>query len=326
MCACVRACVCVCVCAPTNLSLDRRCIAAISGMRQVVDGGGGGSLEGQLTPAYFNFWTSRAVLCPHRKTAAAVNDAMARRFPRMRVVEACDTIDDAGDDGCDVGSGFSPDKLAGRTPSGLAPHTLQLAVGMPIMAIANMPQLDVYNGTRLIVTSIVSSRVTGAVAFLGCGFYDRDGRLRVVDIHRVSTPANDGALSFQWTRRQFPVMPCFGMTIRCVAHGLCPCDGCRGVAGPFATCRIAVVAMCAADPLPCPSLPCSKSQGQTLTSRVGVLLTSNVWTHGLLYVALGRVVHPDNIRVLCQGDGSAVMNVVYTDVMVSGESDPLARY
>ena len=65
---------------------------------------------------------------------------------------------------------------------------------------------------------------------------------------------------------------------------------------------------------------CSKSQGQTLENRVGVLLTSSVWTHGLLYVALGRVVHPDNIRVLCPAQGQHGINVVYTDVLHVGEA------
>ena len=63
----------------------------------------------------------------------------------------------------------------------------------------------------------------------------------------------------------------------------------------------------------------SHTQGQTLESRVGVLLTSSVWTHGLLYVALGRVVHPANIRVLCPAQGRRVINVVYTDVLRIGE-------
>ena len=47
---------------------------------------------------------------------------------------------------------YSPDQLASRTPSGCPPHTLQLAVGMPIMATANMPGLGVCHCSLLLAT------------------------------------------------------------------------------------------------------------------------------------------------------------------------------
>ena len=65
----------------------------------------------------------------------------------------------------------------------------------------------------------------------------------------------------------------------------------------------------------------NKSQGQTMTSRVAVVLTSGVWTHGMLYVALGRVTDPTNLRVVAPlNPGDAVVNVVYTDVLEVGEA------
>ena len=69
-------------------------------------------------------------------------------------------------------------------------------------------------------------------------------------------------------RTQFPLMPCFGMTI-------------------------------------------SKSQGQTLSDRVRVVLDEKqVWTHGQLYVALGRVTDPRNLRVLTLHHAGRVVNIV----------------
>jgi hypothetical protein len=61
--------------------------------------------------------------------------------------------------------------------------------------------------------------------------------------------------------------------------------------------------------LPTTGMTISKSQGQTFKARVGVILTSHVWTHGLLYVALGRVTSPHNLRVWTPSDGAMVMNV-----------------
>ena len=147
----------------------------------------------------------------------AVNEVMAEKFPGLRVAEAEDTIDDADEEGCDPGSGYSPDQLSSQTPSSCPPHTLRLAVGMPIMATANMPGVGVYNGTWLIITSIVEHRDTGGICFLGCAYVDADGCVCEVDIHHHAAPTNDTEMSFLWTQRQFPVMPCFGMTIKCVS-------------------------------------------------------------------------------------------------------------
>ena len=69
----------------------------------------------------------------------------------------------------------------------------------------------------------------------------------------------------------------------------------------------------------------NKSQGQTLQNRVGVVLTSHVWTHGMLYVALGRVTDAANLRVLAPpSPGGAVVNVVYVDVLTVGEARAVA--
>lgn len=113
----------------------------------------------------------------------------------------------------------------------------------------NLPHKGVYNGTRLIVTELVCSSDTGAVAMLTCCYYDgcvssrasslfpvfrvdvscrrrcaaasvrvsrpvavplrSDGVLHNVDFHRVWQDSQEG-LTFAWRRLQFPVMPCFG--------------------------------------------------------------------------------------------------------------------
>jgi ATP-dependent exoDNAse (exonuclease V) alpha subunit len=70
----------------------------------------------------------------------------------------------------------------------------------------------------------------------------------------------------------------------------------------------------------CWAMTINKSQGQTLRSRVGVVLTSGVWAHGMAYVALGRVTDPANLRVAAPGNGTVVVNVVYHDVLMVGEA------
>ena len=71
----------------------------------------------------------------------------------------------------------------------------------------------------------------------------------------------------------------------------------------------------------CFAMTINKSQGQTMENRVAVVLTSGVWTHGMLYVALGRVTDPENLRVVPpKVPGDAVVNVVYVDVLEVGEA------
>ena len=69
----------------------------------------------------------------------------------------------------------------------------------------------------------------------------------------------------------------------------------------------------------------NKSQGQTL-QKVGLFLPQPVFGHGQLYVALSRVTHPDNIKLLVEttfqhgvikelGEGVYTKNVVYTEIL-----------
>ena len=49
--------------------------------------------------------------------------------------------------------------------------------------------------------------------------------------------------------------------------------------------------------------------------------SSAATAHGMLYVALGRVTDPDNLRVVAPRiPGDAVINVVYKDVLEVGEA------
>ena len=230
-----------------------------------------GSLIGR---AYYDWWTQRAVLAPHRKTVAAINDEVVKLFARRMTCLSEDVVNDADDSGRHHGTGVGPDTLALNWPPGAAPHELSLAPGMPIMCLMNFGGIGVMNGTRMIITEL-KCHSDGRVLFLSCCFYDVSGRLRQVDIPRVPVQVTKSDMPFVWTRKQFPVMLCFAMTI-------------------------------------------NKSQGQTLPARVGVVATSHVFAHGQLYVALGRVTHPDNLRVWTLCDKEFVRNVVYVDIVAKG--------
>jgi len=59
----------------------------------------------------------------------------------------------------------------------------------------------------------------------------------------------------------------------------------------------------------------NKSQGQTL-NNVGVYLSSSVFSHGQLYVAISRVTSSANIKIFSgQGLDGYMQNVVYKEVL-----------
>ncbi|KIK20946.1 hypothetical protein PISMIDRAFT_104802, partial [Pisolithus microcarpus 441] len=56
-------------------------------------------------------------------------------------------------------------------------------------------------------------------------------------------------------------------------------------------------------------------QGLTL-DRVGIDLTSPVFSHGQLYTALSHVHHHDHATVLCNGDNDHTSNVTYHEILL----------
>ncbi|CAG8632601.1 37545_t:CDS:2 [Gigaspora margarita] len=57
----------------------------------------------------------------------------------------------------------------------------------------------------------------------------------------------------------------------------------------------------------------NKSQGQSL-SRVGLDLTTPIFTHGQLYVALSRTTSKQNLKIITNND-KRTKNIVYTKIL-----------
>ena len=96
-------------------------------------------------------------------------------------------------------------------PAGLPPHELSLMPGVPVMATQNLPHLGVFNGTRMIVLSVVNSSATGAPAYIVCAAW-KSGKFREVLIPRAKI-VSEADVPFSWMRQQFPLQLCFAMTI-----------------------------------------------------------------------------------------------------------------
>jgi len=91
--------------------------------------------------------------------------------------------------------------------NGVSSHTISLRIGTPIMLLRNLNlSAGLCNGTRLIVTQL-AERVIEAQIITG-SFIDNQ-----VCIPRILFPINDTKCSFTIKRKQFPMRPCYVMTI-----------------------------------------------------------------------------------------------------------------
>ena len=101
---------------------------------------------------------------------------------------------------------YATEFLNSLSPSGIPPHELQLAVGMPIILLRTIAPGFV-NGTRLLITHlsthlILAKVITGCPAVIGNKIF----------IPRIKCTV-DKVLPVQIQRKQFPIRIAFAMTI-----------------------------------------------------------------------------------------------------------------
>jgi len=100
---------------------------------------------------------------------------------------------------------YPPEFLNSLRLSGLPPHNLRLAIGLPIMLLRNMDAANGHvNGARYIITGL-SPRIIEAVAV--------GNKLHRVFIPRMKLHSSDKNLPFTLQRIMFPVRLSFAMTI-----------------------------------------------------------------------------------------------------------------
>ena len=153
--------------------------------------------EGVPTPEWL---TERAILAPKNVDVNILNNSLTDSFPGdartyfsiNRVVGETQTIH------------YPIEFLNSLQPPGFPTHRLCLKVGMPIMVLRNLDPPRLCNGTRLVVKQLLSS-VIEATILTG------NDKGQTVFIPRIPLKPND--LPFEFKRLQFPVKPCFAMSI-----------------------------------------------------------------------------------------------------------------
>ena len=157
---------------------------------------------------------------------------------------------------------FPTEFLNSLEVSGLPPHLLSLKVGAPIIISHSLDPPQVTNGTRCVITKLSANTINAKIS------HGRHAGHDIIILQIPLIPSNS-MLPFEFRRVQFPVSPCFVMTI-------------------------------------------NKSQGQTFKA-VGVDMTDESFSHGMLYVVLSRVGSPDCLNLLVR-ENRKTRNVVYSEV------------
>lgn len=130
----------------------------------------------------------------------------------MKEYKSSDEMCQGCSDNLEQESIYPTEFLNGLKFPGFPDHILRLKKGMPVMLLRNVnPSLGLCNGTRLVITNlgkwIVQARIiTG----------DRAGNKVLIPSITVTSPETKGPFIIK--RRQFPIKPCYAMTIN-KSHG-----------------------------------------------------------------------------------------------------------
>lgn len=143
--------------------------------------------------------------------AAEHNEAIAAQMPgAVREYASVNTLP-PDDDNTRMGGddSFRPAEEVLQTieSSNLPPSVLKLKKGMPIMVLRNLSPSDgICNGTRLAITALHRNTIRGRI--LGGDFHGTENFLP-----RIMLYADEKKEGVRFCRHQFPVRPCFAMTI-----------------------------------------------------------------------------------------------------------------
>lgn len=152
-------------------------------------------------------WVSqRAILTPKNVTCDTVNNLIMHsdKLPgELTTLLSADTPDDPDSDL------FIQPEYLNRLTRSMPPHQLELKPKAIVMLLRNLDSTaGLCNGTRLTFEGCVGSELMRCKIATDGPHQHRD-----VLIPRMPCSADPNDCGFEWTRVQFPVRPCFAMTV-----------------------------------------------------------------------------------------------------------------
>ncbi|XP_042756206.1 uncharacterized protein LOC111919619 [Lactuca sativa] len=150
----------------------------------------------------------KAIVYPKNETADEINNLILCNLPGKPIIYlSFDSIIPHTNDRGDTKVLYPSEYLNLLNFSGFPTHRLQLKVGIPIMLLRNMNQMEgLCNGTRMIITQLLP-RLIQAEVITGVQIGHK------VYIPRITLNHTDKELPFVFKRKQFPVRVCYAMTI-----------------------------------------------------------------------------------------------------------------
>ncbi|KAI3859314.1 hypothetical protein MKW98_007695 [Papaver atlanticum] len=152
------------------------------------------------------YLAERSILTPKNECVHSINSHVLASIPEHTYLSA----DSIGPESSEYHSSivfYDKEFLNKHEESGIANHKLTLKLGVPIMLLRNLDQVEgLCNGTRLIVTQL-GETVIEAEILTGPGVGN------TVFIPRIVMTTPETSLPFILHRRQFPVRICYAMTI-----------------------------------------------------------------------------------------------------------------
>ena len=144
----------------------------------------------------------RAILCPTNAEVDTVNQYIAHTFPGQEyILHSVDSVDKQDN------HKYPVEFLNTLCPSGMPPHRLSLKVNMIIMLLRNFDTVHGHcNGSRYILKQVCPHLL---LAELVSGIHAGAELL----IPRIPISPSENIFPFTLTRKQFPVRPCFAMTV-----------------------------------------------------------------------------------------------------------------
>ena len=143
----------------------------------------------------------RAILAPKLKDVEEINKILFKRFPSEKdvIYQSFNKVIIQAD-----ATKYPVEFLEKLNPSGVPPHILHLKEGMPIMLMRNLDPPRLCNGTRMKILKLHQNVIEAKIIV---GDYTGEE----VFIPRI--PLIPTGFGFDFKRIQFPVKPCFAMSI-----------------------------------------------------------------------------------------------------------------
>jgi PIF1-like helicase/Helicase len=152
-----------------------------------------------------SFFADRAILALRNDQLPPHNNKLMEQLPGE--METFYAVDKASIEDNQAANEVSREYLQTIQMPGLPPSILTLKVGAPVMLLRNLrPRDGLCNGTRLVITKL-ERHVIEAMILTG----DYKGSRHLIP--RIDLSTLDGELPWIVTRRQFPIRPCFAMTV-----------------------------------------------------------------------------------------------------------------